>query len=396
VSNRTTKAESLYRILSSLVHGPKSKREIQEYTGMSWGTCSAYINLLYSNQVIDQHETEIAANQPGPKAVRFSLSETHHLIMGMEVAPNAIVSSLMDLGGNEIYSREKPLESPPNSSSMVSTIIGEWNEVRAQRELRRDEIECLALSLTGALDRDALQWIKSPKFEDVRNVDLRLLRKALPSSTSVRIEHDVIARATSVCDARDLTPGSYAFLYVADGLGLAFYDGKKFQIGSRGLAGEIGHIPYPGTTLLEPDRCFCGQDACIETLLSTKGIVRTINKWKGTEESELSGALSLLNGTEAEAIRDEIQRLLSYLMVLVTNLFDPGLIMVGGSAIGPWLGYLQNALPDQVRQKSWMSGPPEILWFTEQESNPADGAARVVAPEVRSLVIEKIISSDSD
>ncbi|GAA3582152.1 ROK family protein [Klugiella xanthotipulae] len=92
----------------------------------------------------------------------------------------------------------------------------------------------------------------------------------------VRVENDVNAAALGAyrwvrgAETEPGTPGSIAYLNLGTGLAAGIIlDGELWR-GSRGVAGEIGHIPVDPAGAL----CPCGQRGCLETISSGSGIVR--------------------------------------------------------------------------------------------------------------------------
>ena len=85
------------------------------------------------------------------------------------------------------------------------------------------------------------------------------------------VENDVRAAALGL-HRRSVLGQIDDLAYLAIGTGVSagvIIDGRLHR-GARGLAGEIGHV------IVDPDgaRCACGQNGCLETLVSGSAIVR--------------------------------------------------------------------------------------------------------------------------
>src|SRR6478752_1593546 len=90
---------------------------------------------------------------------------------------------------------------------------------------------------------------------------------------AVRIENDVNAAALGAHHLLRSTgdaPRAMAFLNLGTGLAAGIVLDGALLRGSRGIAGEIGHIP------IDPagERCGCGQHGCLETIASGSAIAR--------------------------------------------------------------------------------------------------------------------------
>lgn len=85
----------------------------------------------------------------------------------------------------------------------------------------------------------------------------------------VCVENDVKAAALGAYHLIGLT-GSMGFLNLGTGLAAGLVVDGTLWRGSRGTAGEIGHIPID----LEGQVCGCGQRGCLETVASGSGVSR--------------------------------------------------------------------------------------------------------------------------
>jgi predicted NBD/HSP70 family sugar kinase len=156
-----------------------------------------------------------------------------------------------------------------------------------------------------------------------------------------------MAAAAGKDGARSLSDVIY--LYVADGLGVGVISGGRLVVGSRGLGGEIEHMPLG----LRNYGCYCGQRGCVETELSEKGFLRKWAEAFGSGSSLADGPGSglavgrfggsaprgewkdflaaLVAGDEAaRAVASENGRLLGRLISVLVNIFDPEVVYVGG------------------------------------------------------------------
>ncbi|WP_010203677.1 ROK family protein [Salinibacterium sp. PAMC 21357] len=88
---------------------------------------------------------------------------------------------------------------------------------------------------------------------------------------SVSIDNDVNAAALGAFHLLETDPShSMAFLNLGTGLAAGLVLGGQLWRGSRGAAGEIGHVPIDPQGL----ECPCGQRGCLETVASGSGVAR--------------------------------------------------------------------------------------------------------------------------
>jgi glucokinase len=150
----------------------------------------------------------------------------------------------------------------------------------------------------------------------------------------VRVENDVNAAALGAhvrlgCDVGS----SLAYLSIGTGLAAGFVIGGEIARGSRGAAGEIGHIPLPHGD----QRCQCGQIGCVETVASGRALItrmraagidgRADDLWSAADAGEQA----------AIAIRDDAVAALAWCCQLMLLMLDVDRIVIGGG-VGVGLG----------------------------------------------------------
>jgi glucokinase len=150
----------------------------------------------------------------------------------------------------------------------------------------------------------------------------------------VRVENDVNAAALGAyvrlgCDAGS----SLAYLSIGTGLAAGFVIGGEIARGSRGAAGEIGHIPLPHVD----QRCQCGQIGCVESGASGRALIarmrvagidgRADDLWSAADAGEQA----------AIAIRDDAVAALAWCCQLMLLMLDVDRIVIGGG-VGVGLG----------------------------------------------------------
>ncbi len=156
-------------------------------------------------------------------------------------------------------------------------------------------------------------------------------------------------------DSRAMTYGEYmtlgqkadkdmVFINLSWGLGMGMIlDGKLFY-GKSGYSGEIGHFPLLDNNVI----CRCGKVGCLETGASGSALhSMMVDMLKSGRQSSLSKSFSRKGDIELEeilqAIGDEdvlaiecigkIGRTLGRGIAGVINIFNPGLVVIGGRLI---------------------------------------------------------------
>ncbi|TPW72780.1 ROK family protein [Schumannella sp. 10F1B-5-1] len=142
----------------------------------------------------------------------------------------------------------------------------------------------------------------------------------------VRVANDVNAAALGVYSLVEHGP-SHSMAYLNLGTGLAaglVLDGRLWR-GSRGVAGEIGHIP------VDPDGpvCPCGQRGCLELSASGSAVARL---WPSDDPKPVRALyLSADDGdAQAIAVRDKLETNVAAAVRILVLTVDVDRVVIGG------------------------------------------------------------------
>lgn len=121
-----------------------------------------------------------------------------------------------------------------------------------------------------------------------------------------------------------------AILGTGTGAGIAI--DARVLTGPNHLAGEWGHNPLPWREATDPwPDCYCGQQGCIETLLSGPGLAAEHKARTGRSLSAAQIALAAAQGNSAcIATLERWHHRLARALAHVINLLDPDVIVLGG------------------------------------------------------------------
>jgi len=157
---------------------------------------------------------------------------------------------------------------------------------------------------------------------------------------AVRIDNDVNAAAIGAFHLLERGPeDSMAYLNLGTGLAAGIVLGGTLWRGSRGTAGEIGHIP------VDPNgpECPCGQRGCLEMLASGSAIAR---QWPTDDPKPARALFAAAASGDLEAIEVKqrfIDNVAAAVRLLVLTI-DVDTVVIGGG-----LSSLGTVLLDDVR-----------------------------------------------
>jgi glucokinase len=151
----------------------------------------------------------------------------------------------------------------------------------------------------------------------------------------VRVENDVNAAALGAYQLlADESTHSMAYLNLGTGLAAGLVlDGQLWR-GSRGAAGEIGHIPIDPNGPL----CPCGQRGCIEVLASGSAVARQWPEAGARPVQELFEAAGRGDARAIEVRHDLVRNIAAAVRILVLTIDVDTVVLGGGiSSLGEQL-----------------------------------------------------------
>ena len=138
--------------------------------------------------------------------------------------------------------------------------------------------------------------------------------------------HDTVASALAEQQhgaARDLS--DFVHIGIYEGFGVSVMTGGRLLEGSRGLAGELGHI----TVERDGQRCGCGNRGCLETVATDAAFARLVGKRVGKKlEVEEIVARAASGDLDVRAELDQTLDWLAVGLAAAINLFNPQAILL--------------------------------------------------------------------
>jgi glucokinase len=190
------------------------------------------------------------------------------LLVGVDVGGSKIAVLVVD-PDLSIRSRHTIPTSVGEPDAAASQIASAVDAALEAADAGRRDVHAVGLGVPGRVDPERgvvslavnLGWHGLPlreRLEDILGVP-------------VAIENDVRAAAAGILDRRTLGDvDDFIYLSVGTGISAGVVIGGNVHRGTRGLAGEIGHVVVDGDGPL----CPCGLRGCLETIASGPAVAR--------------------------------------------------------------------------------------------------------------------------
>jgi glucokinase len=188
------------------------------------------------------------------------------------------------------------------------------------------------------------------------------------------VENDVRAAAGGILERGVLGPiRDFVYLSVGTGISAGVVIDGSVHRGTRGLAGEIGHIVVDA----DGPRCPCGLDGCLETIAAGPAIARAASEaiaagrrtalaTTGNSDAAAVYAAAAAGDSVATEIVNRAGRALARAIHAVVMTYDIERVVLGGGVTGAGLGFLRPVLSelDAMRAASELAAemlPPDIV-----------------------------------
>lgn len=250
--------------------------------------------------------------------------------VGIDVGGTKCLGVAIDAAGN-VLGRQR-VATPNDPDELVHTLAGITQALGAT--------DAVGIAVPGLVNRDGV-LLAAP---NLTNVTMLPLRSLLEQRTGLRV---VVDNDNTVACLAEWVLGAgrgcddIVLVGLGTGIGGGFVSGGRLQRGHHGFAGEFGHMVVQPDGLL----CPCGQRGCWERYASGSGLAHLARE--AAQEQRLSevlaaaGSLDQLRGEhvttaaragdhQALAVLHSYARWVAVGLVNLTNLFDPGRIVLSG------------------------------------------------------------------
>ncbi|MCM4155745.1 ROK family protein [Gramella sp. AN32] len=323
------------RIIKDLyVGGPKTNFEICKDFNISAPTCTGLMNELIDENLVEKKGR--AKSEVGRQPDLFGLKTGSLYVLSIAVGKFNTKMAIFD-NDNRNLTGIKTIPIPISKDlSAIDSIYKFAEELIEDSKIDRKKLMGIGINMPGLVDseegRNHTYFKTDPKSPPLQE----LLREKFGSP--VFIQNDV--KSAALAEYRfGLAQGKKDVLVISLdwGIGLGILMNGKLLTGTKGFAGEMGHIPL----INEGALCYCGKQGCLETVGS--GIALA----KMAKEGLQSGQDSLLNQLSDQ----ELDKIVPQLVIDAANKGDQYAINIlykTGLNLGKGIGILIQLLNPEL------------------------------------------------
>ncbi len=253
--------------------GVASRAELARSLGMSQPTAGKIVDELLAEKILEEVEltavNESGLAQLGRPGRQLRLNRSQASFLGIQLGIRETQLVELPLGATDENVRQISFQIPAVNKKPAA--IWEHELRAAKKKLLAKKFLCVLLSVPGVVDETTNRLLFSPNIHWSENLDLAAIVRRIWNAPVLLVQEE---RALALGEHAS-NPGHEDFLLVefSDGVGGAVIVGGKPLAGSLPISGELGHTPVLGNRR----KCGCGATGCVETLVSTRGLLESFS-----------------------------------------------------------------------------------------------------------------------
>ncbi|WP_225821499.1 ROK family transcriptional regulator [Streptomyces naphthomycinicus] len=252
--------------------------------------------------------------------------------IGAEIGVDHLAVCAVDLRGEV---RARAVRHGANRGRAPQVVIEELTALVSRVVAEAESAELwpagLAVAVPGLVARDARTVVRAPNL-DWHDTDLGSL---LPGGWPLAVDNEANFGALAELWLGAGTPPDFLHVSAEIGIGAAVVVDGRLLRGTRGFAGELGHVP------VRPDgpACACGGRGCLEQYAGEEAVLRAAGLEPREDLVDLLAERAEAGDERVRAALRDAGTALGIALTGAVNLLDPETVVLGGALAGlsPWL-----------------------------------------------------------
>ncbi|MFF4349811.1 ROK family protein [Streptomyces sp. NPDC001530] len=324
------------RNLSRVMHtvsaeGPLSRAAVASRIGLTRAAVSTLVDELIRSGLLEELGPE-RPGRVGRPGSALAVSGHGPAGIGAEVGVDHLAVCAVDLRGAV---RARAVRHGTNRGRSPEPVIAELTtlirQVIADAERAGLWPAGLAVAVPGLVARDARTVVRAPNL-GWHDTDLGAL---LPAVSALTVDNEANFGGLAELWLGETTPRDFLHVSAEIGIGAAVLVDGQLLRGTRGFAGELGHVPVRP----EGPECPCGGRGCLEQYAGEEAVLRAAGLEPGEDRVGLLAGRAAQGDTEVRRALREAGTALGIALTGAVNLLDPETVVLGGelSGLAPWL-----------------------------------------------------------
>ena len=368
-----------------------SRARIVKLTSVSKSTVSMHVDKLLKMGLIK--ELAIVGSNNSGKRTKLKVDEESGYIFGIQFGATSIDIAICNLEAEIIEFKSLDLHISLGPEKLLPKVYSVIDELLSNKNINKTKILSIGIGLPGPVKFDQGVVVSPPLMPGWDNYPFKD-EVSNQYDCSVFVDNDANVMAIGELYAghgRDMD--NFIFVKVGTGIGAGIIVNNRIYRGTKGSAGDIGHIGIKGESVI----CPCGNRGCLEIiagggaigkmgleiaknelspimskLLKEYGYITSKEVWMAAAQGDVSALEIILKSSK------EIGKILSKLV----NFFNPGMIIIGGGVSNIGELFFKN-IREEIYSRSTSLATSELVIRTSYSGDRAGviGAAAMCLEE---------------
>jgi predicted NBD/HSP70 family sugar kinase len=317
----TLRVANQRRVLGVLLErGQESvtQADLARETGLAAGTVSSIVRELAAGDIV----TTVAG--AGRRGTTVQLARGAGLVAGVDFGHTHLAVAVSDMTGHIVKEAREPLDNEQTHDEGLARAQHLLDEVLADADASRSEVRTIGMGLPAPISGEVV--MHSAILPGWVGVNARAVARAA-FGCPVEVENDANLGALAE-HRRGVGRGEadLVFVKVSSGVGAGLVINHELFRGSGGTAGEIGHLTLDEQGPL----CRCGSRGCLEAYAKTGTALEMMAPQ--LPDADLDAIIEAAHQGNVAALRvfEDAGLHLGWGLAALTNLLNPGVIVIGG------------------------------------------------------------------
>lgn len=387
---QTDEVTSLLRIVNLVRTGEASTRpEIGRLTGLGRGVVTQRVDAAIQMGFLEDGEFGPSSGGRAPRTLRFRSEQGHIVVCALGALHIRVGVATLD--GEILAETHRPWDIGRGPAETLNTALSMIDDLLA--DVPERPVWAVAVGVPGPVDFETGSPVAPPIMPGWNGFNVRR-RFEQRFDAPVWVDNDVNLLALSERFHRKDQPIDLIYCKVGTGIGAGLLSRGRIHRGANGAAGDIGHVRVADFST----PCRCGKLGCLEAEAGGWAIVRDAEKAIAegatgilavlSERGELitpeAVAVSAMDGDAlAISLIQRSARLVGEAIAALVNMFNPGVIVVGGAVSAAGEIYLA-----EIRQRVYELSLPlatrdlSIVRSVGDEKEPLRGGAELAIEQL--------------
>lgn len=319
------------RVLAALrAHGALSRGELAKRVGLSRTTLSEITAQLLQRGAIIVADTDAATRAgSGRPAERLALDPASGQFLGVDFGHRRVHVAVADASHEVIAQGVERYADDIAWPERISIAFDLIDRLSRETGVHFGALQAVGIGVPGPYTTartgvPAVSW-KRQLAPD--GVDLAFSERF---NAPVVVDNNTRLAALAEAIARPDVVDNLVYLRLSDGVGGGLVVSGRLVTGSRGFAGELGHVTADPTGA----QCRCGKRGCLETVASVPAILRACRDAGADVESLDDLALAVAKGDPAvDVVLRDVGSTVGRVLGAAAMTLNPREVVIGGEIV---------------------------------------------------------------